>query len=139
MKDYQATIVVEGEKFLPIVKAVLAGAVRGMKVDWDATDYTALTSAVSTLLMQRRPVLLMVNSEFNDPAQGEYRRSILHQGLYDVAGREFWEVAIADPNIEAWRVANEREAEELIARTPDLQKAVAFLERIKSGKAVIPA
>jgi len=132
MKDYQVAIVVEGKKFLPIVKTVLADAVRGMEVDWDASDYSALSSAMSALFMQHRPVLLVLNSEFNDPATGEYLRSLAHQGLYDVADREFWEVAIADPNIEAWRVADEREAAELIAKTPDLQAAVAFLRRVKS-------
>lgn len=139
MKDYQMTIVVEGEKFLPIVKAVLADAVCGMEVDWDATDYTALSSATTALLVRRHPVLLVVNSEFNDPATGEYRRSLLHQGLYDVADHEFWEVAIADPNLEAWRVADEHEAAALIEKTPDLQAAITFLQRVKSGAVVAAA
>lgn len=138
MKDFQVRIVVEGDKFLPIVKTVLADATREMKVDWDASDYSALSSARSTLFMRRRPVLLVLNSEFNDPATGEYARSLAHQGLYDVADREFWEVAIADPNIEAWRVANGREVAELIAKTPDLQAAVAFLQRVKSGAVAMP-
>lgn len=136
MKEYQMTIVVEGEKFLPIVKTVLADAVGDMAVDWDASDYSALISAISALLARRRPVLLVLNSEFNDPAKGEYLRSLVYQGLYDVADREFWEVAIADPNIEAWRVANGREVAELIAKTPDLQAAVAFLQQVKSGAVV---
>ncbi|MBC8230355.1 hypothetical protein H8E77_12480 [bacterium] len=136
MKKYQMTIVVEGEKFLPIVKAVLADAVGDMEVDWDASEYSSLSSATSALLRRRHPVLLVLNSEYNDPAKGEYRRSLVHQGLYDVADREFWEVAIADPNIEAWRVANGRDLAELIATTPDLQATVAFLQRVKSGAVV---
>jgi hypothetical protein len=136
MKNYQVAIVVEGKKFLSIIKTVLADAVRGMEVDWDASDYSALSSARSALFMQHRPVLLVLNSQFNDPATGEYARALAHQGLYDVADREFWEVAIADPNIEAWRVANGREVAELIAKTPDLQAAVAFLQRVKSGAVV---
>ena len=136
MKEYQMTIVVEGEKFLPIVKTVLADAVGDMEVDWHASDYSALISAISALLARRRPVLLVLNSQFNDPATGEYARSLAHQGLYDVADREFWEVAIADPNIKAWRVANGREVAELIAKTPDLQAAVAFLKRVKNGAVV---
>ena len=136
MKDFQVAIVVDGKKYLPIVQALLEEAVRGMKVDWHASDYSALISAMSALIMQRRPVLLVLNSEFNDPATGEYRRSLAHQGLYDVADREFWEVAMADPNIEVWRVENPPKATELIAKTPDLRDAVAFLERIKSGAVV---
>ncbi len=41
MSKCQVTIVVEDEKFLPIVKAVLADAVRDVKVEWHAPDYTA--------------------------------------------------------------------------------------------------
>jgi hypothetical protein len=136
MNDFQVRIVVEGKQFLPIVEAVLADAVRDMQVDWVASDYSAFGHARSGLFMRHRPVLLVVNSEFNDPAEGEYRRSILYRGLYDVADREFWEVAMADPNLEAWHVANGREAAELIAKTPDLQAAVAFLERVKNGAVV---
>jgi len=137
MKDYQVTIVVEGKKFLPVIKTVLVNVVGDMEVDWYASDYSALSGARSTLLMQRRPVLLVVNSEFNDPAKGEYRRSLLHEGLYQVADREFWEVAIAYPDIEAWRVENEHEVAKLIAKTFDLQAAVAFLQRVKSGATVV--
>ena len=136
MRDFQVAIVVDGKKYLSIVQALLEEAVRGMKVDWHASDHSALISAMSALIMQRRPVLLVLNSEFNDPAKGEYRRSLAHQGLYDVADREFWEVAMAEPNIEAWRVADERETAELIAKTPDLRAAVDFLERVKSGAVV---
>jgi hypothetical protein len=136
MRDFQVAIVVEGKQFLPIVESVLADPVRDVKVDWIASDYSAFGHARSALRMRHRPVLLVVNSEFNDPAEGEYRRSILYRGLYDVADREFWEVAMADPNLEAWRVANGREAAELIAKTPDLQAAVAFLERVKNGAVV---
>jgi hypothetical protein len=50
------------------------------------------------------------------------------------ADREFWEVAIAEPNLEAWRVGNGREAVELIAQTRDRQAAVAFLQRVKNGE-----
>jgi hypothetical protein len=89
--------------------------------------------------MQHRPVLLVLNSEYNDPATGEYRRSLVHQGLYDVADREFWEVALADPNLEAWNVADEKERAELIAKTPDLQRTVAFLQRVKSGAVAVSA
>jgi hypothetical protein len=138
MKDYQVAIVVEGKKFLPIVQTVLADAVRDLEVDWDASDYSALSSATSALFMQHRPVLLVLNSEFNDPATGEEARALAHQGLYDVADREFWEVAMADPNLEAWRVGNGREAAELIAQTRDLQAAVAFLQRVKNGEVVAP-
>jgi hypothetical protein len=138
MKNYQVAIVVEGKKFLPVVKTLLANAVCGMKVDWHASDYSAFSSARSSLFMQHRPVLLVVNSEFNDPATGEYRRSLLHEGLYQCADREFWEVAIADPDIEAWRVNDADEAAKLIAKTPDLQAAVDFLHRIKSGAVVVP-
>jgi hypothetical protein len=138
MRDYQMSIIVEGKKFLPIVKAVLADAAGDMPVEWHASDYSALVSAMSTLLMQHRPVLLVLNSEFNDPATGEYRRALAHQGLYDAADREFWEVAIAEPNLEAWRVGNGREVSELIAQTRDLQAAVAFLQRVKNGEVVVP-
>jgi hypothetical protein len=120
MKEYQMTIIVEGEKFLPIVKAVLADAVGDMEVDWHASDYSALISAISALLRRRHPVLLVLNSEFNDPATGEEAWALAHQGLYDVADREFWEVAMAEPNLEAWHVGNGREVRELMAQDRDL-------------------
>jgi hypothetical protein len=134
MKNYQVSIIAEGKKFLPIVQAVLGDAVRDLEVDWHASDYSALSSARSTLLRQHRPVLLVLNSEFNDPATGEEARALAHQGLYDVADREFWEVAIAEPDLEAWRVGNGREAAELMAQDRDLQAAVAFLQRVKNGE-----
>jgi hypothetical protein len=137
MKEHQVAIIVEGKKFLPIVKAVLADAASGMEVDWYASDYSAFPSAMSALSAWRCPVLLVLNSVFNDPATGEYARSLAHQGLYTVADREFWEVAIADPNLEAWDVADEKERAELIAKTPDLQRAVAFLQRVKSGAVAV--
>lgn len=138
MKDAQVAIVVEGKEFVPIMQTMLREVLRDMKVDW-ASSYQSATSLARTIILKELcPVLLVLNSVSSDPAQGEYRRKLAHELLYDVAEREFWEVAIADPNIEAWRVANEREAEELIARTPDLQKAVAFLERVKSGAVVVP-
>jgi len=133
MKDFQVAIVVEGKTNLPIVQTILADAVRDMKVDWDASDHSALSSAMSALFMQHRPVLLVVSSESNDPAKGAYRRALLHEGLYQCADREFWEVAIADPNIEAWGAADEQKQAEFMAKTPDLQAAVAFLQRVKSG------
>jgi hypothetical protein len=138
MKDFQVRIVVEGQKFLPIVQAALGDTVRGLEVDWDASDDSALISAMSTLFMRHRPVLLVLNSEFRDPATGEEARALAHQGLYDVADREFWEVAIAEPNLEAWRVGNGREAAELMAQDRDLQAAVAFLQRVKNGEVVAP-
>lgn len=133
MKDFQVAIVVEGKTNLPLIQTILADAARNMKVDWVASDYSALGHARSTLLMQRRPVLLVVSSESNDPAKGEYRRALLHEGLYQVADHEFWEVVMADPNIEAWRAADEPKKAELISNTPDLRAAVAFLQRVKSG------
>jgi hypothetical protein len=139
MSKYQVTIMVEGKSRLPLVQTLLADAVGEMQVDWDASDHSALIGAMSILIMRRRPVLLVVNSDSPyEPAKGEYRRSVLHEGLYQQADREFWEVAIADPNIEAWRVNDADEAAKLIAKTPDLQVAVDFLHRIKNGAVIVP-
>ena len=137
MRDFQVAIVVEGKQNLPIVKAALADTLNDMKIDWTASDYSALGHARSTLFMQRRPVLLVVSSESNDPANGEYRRALLHEGLYQVADQEFWEVAIAEPNIEAWRVSDKHEAAELIAKTFDLKAAAAFLQKVKNGEVFV--
>jgi hypothetical protein len=133
MKDAQISIVVEGKEYVPIVQTVLQDNLRDTKVDWDYSSQSASGLAQTILLKEHRPVLLVLNSVSSDPARGEERRAIVHQLLYIYADREFWEVAIAEPNLEAWHVADEREATELIANTPDLRRAVAFLERVKNG------